>query len=155
MYLLNEIINIIEKNKTKKIAIFVDMDGVVADYRFGEGNNIKSNVPGTYSNKRPIETTINNLKQIHEKTHCEMFILSSCLYKEQANEKKVWLNINMPFIKEDNMIFVITDNFEDRKKNNAILNTKFVVNPKFVFDSFYLVTKVNEKDPEYAFDKII
>ena len=44
---------------------------------------------------------------------------------------------------------------EDRKKNNAILNTKFVVNPKFVFDSFYLVTKVNEKDPEYAFDKII
>ena len=76
MYLLNEIINIIEKNKTKKIAIFVDMDGVVADYRFGEGNNIKSNVPGTYSNKRPIETTINNLKQIHEKTHCEMFILS-------------------------------------------------------------------------------
>lgn len=119
MYLLNEIINIIEKNKTKKIAIFVDMDGVVADYRFGEGNNIKSNVPGTYSNKRPIETTINNLKQIHEKTHCEMFILSSCLYKEQANEKKVWLNINMPFIKADNMIFVITDNFEDRKKNKV------------------------------------
>lgn len=44
---------------------------------------------------------------------------------------------------------------EERKNNNQILNTKFVVNPKFVFDCFYLVTKVNEKDPEYAFDKII
>lgn len=91
MYLLEEIKKIIEDN-SKKIAIFVDMDGVVADYRFGEGENIKSNKPGLYLNKRPIYTTINNLQKINEKIDCEMFILSSCLYKEQSEEKSLWLD---------------------------------------------------------------
>ena len=62
MYLLEEIKKIIG-NTSKKIGIFVDMDGVVADYRFGEGENIKNNKPGLYLDKRPIYTTINNLKK--------------------------------------------------------------------------------------------
>ena len=99
MYLLEEIKKIIEDN-SKKIAIFVDMDGVVADCRFGEGENIKSNKPRLYLNKRPIYTTINNLQKINEKIDCEMFILSSCLYKEQSEEKSLWLDKYMPFIKQ-------------------------------------------------------
>jgi len=115
MYLLEEIKKIIEANY-KKIAIFVDMDGVVADYRFGEGQNIKNNKPGLYLNKRPIHTTINNLKKINDEIACEMIILSSCLYKEQADEKDLWLNQYMPFIKKENKIFILSENFESRKK---------------------------------------
>ena len=92
------------------------MDGVVADYRFGEGDNIKNNKPGLYLNKRPIQTTINNLKKINDEIDCEMFILSSCLFKEQAEEKDLWLTQNMSFIKKENKIFILSENFESRKK---------------------------------------
>lgn len=115
MYLLEEIKKIIEDN-SKKIAIFVDMDGVVADYRFGEGENIKNNKPGLYLNKRPIHTTINNLKKLNDEIDCEMCILSSCLFKEQAEEKDLWLTKYMPFIKKENKIFILSENFESRKK---------------------------------------
>lgn len=115
MYLLEEIKKIIENN-SKKIAIFVDMDGVVADYRFGEGKNIKNNENGVYLNKRPIYTTINNLKKISDEIDCKMFILSSCLFKEQAVEKDLWLDKYMPFIKKENRIFILSENFEARKK---------------------------------------
>lgn len=115
MYLLEEIKKIINNN-SKIISIFVDIDGVVADYRFGEGENIKNNKQGLYLNKRPIYTTINNLKKINEEIDCEMFILSSCLYKEQAEEKGLWLDKYMPFIKSENKIFVLSQNFESRKK---------------------------------------
>ena len=103
MYLLEEIKKIIENN-SKKISIFVDMDGVVADYRFGEGKNIKNNESGVYLNKRPIYTTINNLKKISDEIDCKMFILSSCLFKEQAVEKDLWLDKYMPFIKKEKKI---------------------------------------------------
>lgn len=106
---------IIEIN-SKKISIFVDMDGVVADYRFGERENIKNNKPGLYLNKRPIYTAINKLQRINDEIDCEMCILSSCLYKEQAEEKSLWLDKYMPFIKKKNKIFVLSQNFELRKK---------------------------------------
>lgn len=115
MYLLEEIKKIIQ-TRSKQIIIFVDMDGVVADYRFGEGDNIKNNKPGLYLNKRPIYTTINNLKKINDEINCEMCILSSCLYEEQAKEKDLWLNIYMPFIKPQNRLFILSKNFESRKK---------------------------------------
>ena len=115
MYLLEEIKRIIENN-SNKVSIFVDMDGVVADYRFGEGENIKNNKPGLYLNKRPIYTTINNLQRINDEIDCEMFILSSCLYKEQAEKKSLWLAKYMPFIKKVNKIFILSENFESRKK---------------------------------------
>jgi hypothetical protein len=44
------IIEELKKYNNEKLAIFVDMDGVVADYRFGEGTNIKNNVEGVYLN---------------------------------------------------------------------------------------------------------
>ena len=71
MRLLEEIKRI-QKHHPEKITIFVDMDGVVADYRFGEGENIKSNKRGVYINKRPIYTTINNLRKINCK--CQSFL---------------------------------------------------------------------------------
>ena len=45
-----------------------------------------------------------------------MFILTSCLYNEQAEEKSLWLDKYMPFIKNKNKIFVLPKDFESRKK---------------------------------------
>lgn len=52
MFFIEEINKIIGENAYKKIAVFVDMDGVIADYRFGEGVKIRGNVKGVYLNKR-------------------------------------------------------------------------------------------------------
>lgn len=64
MFFIEEIKKI-KEDCSNKIAIFVDMDGVIADYRFGEGENIEKNVPRTYLNKRAINTSINILKEVN------------------------------------------------------------------------------------------
>ena len=79
MFFIEEIKKLIINNKINKLGIFIDMDGVVADYRFGEGENIKSNIQGTYINKRQIKTNIDILKIIKENINCELHIISSCL----------------------------------------------------------------------------
>lgn len=116
MYLLDELKRTMKQKQVEKIMIFIDMDGVIADYRFGEGENIKSNKKGTYLNKRPIYTTINNLKLILMEKDFEMSIISSCLYIEQAEEKNSWIDKYAKFILKENRIFTIAENFEARKQ---------------------------------------
>ena len=60
MFFVNELKKI-RKEYHGKIAVFIDMDGVVADYRFGEGKNIENNIPGTYLFKRPICTLLGEI----------------------------------------------------------------------------------------------
>ena len=114
MYFINELKKINEEN-LGNIAMFIDMDGVVADYRFGEGKNIENNVPGTYLNKRPISTAINVLKEVNNNFDFDKYILSSCIHDEQAIEKSKWLKKNMPFIDKKHQLFVVSNTFEDRK----------------------------------------
>lgn len=114
MYFINELKKI-SKESSSNIAMFIDMDGVVADYRFGEGKNIENNVPGTYLNKRPISTTINILKEVSNTFDFDMYILSSCRHDEQAIEKSKWVEKNMPFIDKKHQLFVVSNTFEDRK----------------------------------------
>ena len=129
MFFLEELKRIKVQYPTKA-AIFADMDGVVADYRFGEGKNIENNVSGTYLNKRPIKTSINVLKEISNKIDFDMYILSSCRHNEQVIEKSKWLEKHMPFIDKQHQLFVVSDTFEKRKllKINKI---KEVMNDKY------------------------
>ena len=129
MFFLEEIKKV-KDNYSNKIAIFVDMDGVIADYRFGEGKNIENNVPGTYLNKRPIKTAINILSEVYNKFDFDMYILSSCRHAEQAIEKSKWLEKNMSFIDNKHQLFVVSDTFEDRKmlkinKIKEVMNNKY------------------------------
>lgn len=114
MYLLEEILRIKKERKMEKIMIFVDMDGVIADYRFGEGISIRLNKKGTYLNKRPITTTINSLKILSQQENIELSVISSCLFKDQVKEKDIWLDKYADFLKKENRIYVIADDFESR-----------------------------------------
>ena len=116
MYLLEEIKRIMAEKHVEDVKIFVDMDGVIADYRFGEGENIKSNKVGTYLNKRPINTSINNLKQISKINNIDLGIISSCLFEEQSQEKNEWLDKYVPFIIKEKRIYTIANDFESRKQ---------------------------------------
>lgn len=44
---------------------------------------------------------------------------------------------------------------DDKKMNGKLSKNKFVVNPKYIFDCFYLVDKMKESDSEYGIDKLI
>ena len=62
----------LEQFKDKRIKIFVDMDGVVADYIFGSARD--------YDKKRPLYDNIDKLEIISKKTNVEMFIFSVTRY---------------------------------------------------------------------------
>lgn len=116
VFIIKEINKIIFEKKIKNLGIFIDMDGVIADYRFGEGNNIIENKPGVYINKRPIKTIIDILDKVIHDGKFTLNIISSCLFKEQEEEKKKWISINLPFIDIKNVNIVISKNFELRKE---------------------------------------
>ena len=116
MFFIDELKKIIDEKNIKNLGIFVDMDGVIADYRFGEGKNIINNIPNVYANKRPIKTTINNLKKISKEIKCDINIISSCLYNEQKVEKINWIDKNVNFISKENIYIIISKNFEARKE---------------------------------------
>lgn len=117
----------IDLNKNKKISMFVDMDGVIASYRFGEGDNIKNNVPGTYLNKRLINTVLNNILSISKKFNFDLYILSSCLYNEQVKEKEQWLDKYAQCFEKDKRYFVLPQDFEGRKDMKIELLDKVLV----------------------------
>lgn len=123
MFCIEEISNIVSEKQIKNLGIFVDMDGVVADYRFGEGKNIINNIPGIYINKRPIKTNINILKEVIKEIKCDLHIVSSCLFEEQKREKNLWIEANMPFVKKENINIIISESFDLRKelKVNKVL----------------------------------
>lgn len=116
MFIINEIKRIIQEKSIKNLGIFVDMDGVIADYRFGEGKDILANKNNIYLNKRPINTIIDILEKLNREIDCKMHILSSCYHAEQAIEKNEWLNKYASFFENEKRIIVVSDNFEARKQ---------------------------------------
>ncbi len=93
MYFINYIK---EKYKEEKLDIYVDMDGVIADY------DIYDN-PYNYKNKRPLYTNINTIKELSLLNNINIFILSICRTDEDIYDKNNWLNEYCSFIKKDNI----------------------------------------------------
>ncbi len=92
----------LEKFKNKKINIYIDMDGVVADY---DVVNFKSekDKDDAYLNKRPIMSSINVLKEISTMDNITMYILSCTKKDSQKEGKVIWLSKYMNFIKKENI----------------------------------------------------
>ncbi len=128
---MNNFLKIVEsiclENKGKKVAIFVDMDGVIADYRFGEGSSIKKNAKDVYINKRAINTTIDLFRKISNLNIVSLYVLSSCLFLQQEDEKNAWLDKNARFFKKRNRKFAVVGNFEARKERKIELISKTVL----------------------------
>jgi 5'(3')-deoxyribonucleotidase len=86
----------------KKVRIYVDMDGVIADYNVG--------VPKDYDKKRPLLDSINKLKEISELPNVELYILSTSRLNEGIKEKNEWLDEYAPFFKKENRIIISREN---------------------------------------------
>ena len=94
--------------KNKDLTIFVDMDGVVADYDFG--------TPLDFKNKRPITTNIKTIEELSKLKNVEVKILSICRKNNQIHDKLEWLNHNMPFITEDNRFIISKETISKSSK---------------------------------------
>lgn len=87
-------------NQKKKILIYIDMDGVVADYNM---MNHEGDSKDVYLNKRPLKTIINIFEKINDEKNIELHILSVTRHKIQITGKLTWLEKEMPFIKKENI----------------------------------------------------
>lgn len=132
MNFIEEIEYAIETNGS--LSIVSDLDGVVAEYRFGEGIHIQNNVAGVFENKRPLNSIIRLLNTISNIEGVELYIASSYFFEEQCLEKSRWVKKNMPFVKKENCIFVKRDfNLEDEiTKINAIYD-QVIKKSRFTF----------------------
>ena len=103
--------NYLKKYENKKVNIFIDMDGVVADYDAISFKENKDN-DDVYLNKRPIMTVISILEEISTLPNIELYILSCTKKESQINGKLIWLSKYMSFIKVENI------NIISREKKN-------------------------------------
>lgn len=96
----------------QNIDVYVDMDGVLAEYVYGEGEKILNGETTVYLNKRPIKTIAKLIKKYYTKN--SFYIVTSCKTFEQFETKKQWIKKHLPFFNLENVYCVFSENFSDR-----------------------------------------
>lgn len=110
----------IKQFKNKRIKIYVDMDGVIADYDVGKACE--------YDKKRPLLTNIEALREVSKNKNVEMFILSITRMTIGRDEKNRWLDKYVEFIKVENRFIISRE--EHNFMPSKTLKKKFVKNIK-------------------------
>ena len=105
--------------KYKKIKLFIDMDGVIADYEFGNAEN--------FDKKRPLFDSIKKLEEISKMNNIELYILSITRKDIGIKEKNIWLDKYVNFIKKENRIILSK---EGKDKSSAQLKSEYLNNIK-------------------------
>ncbi len=120
---MNYFYNYLEKFNNQIIDIYIDMDGVVADYDVIEYEKHKAE-KDVYLNKRPIKTSINIIKEISTLSNVTLHILSVSKRDFQIEGKQIWLKQNMPFIKKENINIISRES--NNNKPSHILKKEFL-----------------------------
>ncbi len=134
------------KNLAKKevIDIYVDMDGVIASYNFGEPLNFKT--------KRPLMTNINTLEKISKLENVNLYILSICRKDFQIEEKNEWLNKYAQFFEKDKRNIISKETYPNTSskdlKANFLLNLEKKNKVIMIDDDNSVLERINEKIPE-------
>ena len=110
----------IKQFKNKRIKIYVDMDGVIADYDVGKASE--------YDKKRPLLTNIEALREVSKNKNVEMFILSITRMTIGREEKNRWLDKYVEFIKVENRFIISRE--EHNFMPSKTLKKKFIKNIK-------------------------
>lgn len=118
MGFIENIKQIYESNK--ELEIYLDMDGTIIELLFDtEESFIKR---GNYIKKQPIKPVIEKITKIHTTyPDLKIKILSFSRNNNMTEEKNKWIDINMPFINNENRIFFTEeDNKYDKLNINKI-----------------------------------
>ena len=96
----------IDQYEGRNIKIFVDMDGVIADYDVGKASE--------HDKKRPLTSSISKLEVISRLDNIELFILSVTRKDEGIEQKNYWLNKFAPFFKKENRNIISKESNDGR-----------------------------------------
>lgn len=106
----------LKEYKNQKIKLFVDMDGVIADYIFDCAKD--------YDKKRPLNDSIQKLKEISKMKNVELYILSATRTDEGIDQKHYWLDTYAPFFKKENRIILSRESHDMRE--TSILKAEYL-----------------------------
>ena len=126
------------------IEVYIDMDGVIADFDVGN--------PKDYDKKRPLKDSITKLEEISKMPNVNMHILSITRMSSGIEEKNNWLDKFAPFFKKENRIIISRE--ENNFENSADLKTDYLKNHLIkgttilVDDDIRVIDKIKEEVPE-------
>ena len=66
--------------KCGDVDVYVDMDGVLAEYKYGEGSKILNGDTSVYSQKRPIKTIIKFIRKYYKRGMRPRLEAKKCMY---------------------------------------------------------------------------
>lgn len=105
---MSKFVNKIKKicNENKKVSMYIDMDGTIAEYHLYKPEEISEKMGKDYLSNEPLTNVIAVLEEISKIDNIEMYILSLSKTEEITEKKKIWLKKYTPFIKEENWIIL-------------------------------------------------
>ncbi len=104
----------LKKLGSGKINLYVDMDGVIADYIVGE--------PYDFDKKRPLFSNIEKLEDISKMDNIELHILSISKMNEGIEQKENWLDKYAPFFKKENRTIIAREKYDFKKSSSELKN---------------------------------
>lgn len=119
---VNEIKEICKKNK--KVDMYIDMDGTIAEYHLYNPEEISRKMEEEYLKNEPLKNVIDVLEEISKINNIEMYILSLSKTKKITEKKKIWLKEYVPFIKEENWIILTKEIGEYSNENRNEIKGK-------------------------------
>lgn len=119
---VNEIKEICKKNK--KVDMYIDMDGTIAEYHLYNPEEISRKMEEEYLKNEPLKNVIDVLEEISKINNIEMYILSLSKTKKITKKKKIWLKKYVPFIKEENWIILTKEIGEYSNENRNEIKGK-------------------------------
>ncbi len=106
----------LDKYNNKNIDIYVDMDGVIAEYDIGNFD---------YNTIRPLQSNIKRIKDLLEKD-IKIKILTICKNDIIVKDKIEWIKKYMPFFDINNVIFISKENVENNSFSSKELKSKYL-----------------------------
>lgn len=106
----------IEKYSDKTIDIYVDMDGVIAEYDIGNFD---------YNTIRPLQSNIKRIKELID-NNINVKILTICKNNKIVEEKIVWIQKYMPFFDINNVIFISKEDEKYSGLSSKELKSEFL-----------------------------
>ena len=123
---MSKFVNEIKENckKNKKVDMYIDMDGTIAEYHLYNPEEISRKMEEEYLKNEPLKNVIDVLEEISKINNIEMYILSLSKTKKITEKKKIWLKKYVPFIKEENWIILTKEIGEYSNENRNEIKGK-------------------------------
>ena len=93
--------------RTKKINIYCDMDGVIANFN-AEPNAVERFAveKGFFKGLKPMRKNLQALRLLNQLKNVNVYILSASPNRQADHDKKVWLKTYLPELESDQIIIM-------------------------------------------------